>query len=79
MQRKKITTAARMTPPAANEASSLRNAYTTVGPLEPHFRDQGATMSIGYRRENEAMNHSFQNSKPLENRLNRYREIATRT
>ena len=39
---RKITTAERMTSPAANEASHLRTAWRTVGPLEPHFRDQGA-------------------------------------
>ena len=46
-----ITTAARMTSPAAIEASHLRNAWTTVGQLEPHFRGQGAKMSIGYKRK----------------------------
>ena len=61
-----------MTSPAANEASHLRNAYTTVGPLEPILGGQGAKMS-------KTLNRSFKNSKPFENRLNRYREIDTRT
>ena len=34
-----------MTYPAANEASHLRNAWTAVGPLEPHFRGQEPKMS----------------------------------
>ena len=51
-------------------------------PLEnPFFRGQGAKCLTGYRRGNEPLetNHSFQNCKLFQNRLNYYREIVTRT
>ena len=44
-----------MTSPAANEASHLRNAWTMVGPLAPHFGGQGTTMSNRPIKPNEAL------------------------
>ena len=38
-----------------NEASHLRNAWTTVSPLDPRFRGQGAKMSMDYAKANEAL------------------------
>ena len=38
-----------------NQSSHLRNAQTTVGPLEPHFRDQEAKMSSRLHTINEAL------------------------
>ena len=41
---------------------------------------QGAKISNRlHKREMKTLNHGLQNSKHFENRLNRYREIATRT
>ena len=48
-----------MMSPAGNEASHLRNAWTMVGQLEPHFRGQGTKCLIGYRRANEALESQF--------------------
>ena len=69
----------KMTSPAANEANHLRNAWTTVGPLEAHFRGQGAKMPNRQQEEMKTLNRSFQSSKPFQNRLKYYREMATRT
>ena len=64
------------------KSSHLCNAQTTAGPLEPHLRGQGANISNTLdktgQEEMKPLNNSFQNCKPLQNRLKRYREIATR-
>ena len=60
----------------------MRNAYTMEGPLEPHFGDKKQTCLMSYRPTTQKMkhlNHPFQNCKRFRNRLNRSREIATRT
>ena len=35
--------------------SHLRNAQPTVGPIEPHFRGQGAQMSNSFKKRNKAL------------------------
>ena len=54
-----------MTSATSNKASHLRNAWTTVGPLELNFRDQGAKISIGYRIANEALESQFSKLQTL--------------
>ena len=61
--------------------SHLRNGWTTVGPLEPHFRDQGAKTSnrLVIQEQMKPLNHSIQDCKHFQNLLKNYREFATRT
>ena len=47
--------------------SHLCNAKTTAGSPEPHFRGQGANMSMHHRIKDEALNHPYQNCKPFWN------------
>ena len=68
-----------MTSPTANEARHLRNAWTAVGPLEPHFRGQGAKMSNGLHNSKLIPITVSRTVNFFENRLNRYPKPLSKT